>query len=265
MTSKVLSDENLLRSVVGNYYPEKRILSIEEFESGNINNTYKVNLVDSIETKSFVLQNINNYVFSNPELITQNWKTISDHIQPKLYQPQESFLERRWETPMLIPITNLDKYVCKYSDRFWRAITYIDLSKNYDSVLDPNHAYEIGLALGYFHYLLLDLPNKKLFTSLANFHDTPLLLSSLDSRASNQQTHYRDCVKMRLNYIQKLITKYRPLAFSLKDAISIGELQIRPIHGDPKTNNFMFDVFTNNAIAVIDFDTVQPGIIHYDL
>jgi len=51
----------------------------------------------------------------------------------------------------------------------------------------------------------------------------------------------------------------------LEQARHRGELTIRPIHGDPKCNNVMLDQSSGEAIALIDLDTVKPGLIHYDI
>jgi hypothetical protein len=43
-----------------------------------------------------------------------------------------------------------------------------------------------------------------------------------------------------------------------------GKLPIRVVHNDAKCNNVMFDVETNEHLAVIDLDTVMPGLIAND-
>ncbi len=43
-----------------------------------------------------------------------------------------------------------------------------------------------------------------------------------------------------------------------------GELQNRLIHGDPKGSNIMIDDDSGKGTAIIDLDTVKPGLIHYD-
>jgi Ser/Thr protein kinase RdoA (MazF antagonist) len=35
-------------------------------------------------------------------------------------------------------------------------------------------------------------------------------------------------------------------------------------HGDPKVNNIMIDDITGKGTAMIDLDTVSPGLIHFD-
>jgi len=36
------------------------------------------------------------------------------------------------------------------------------------------------------------------------------------------------------------------------------------MHGDPKVNNIMIDDYTGKGTAMIDLDTVSPGLIHCD-
>ncbi|MCP4681770.1 MAG: aminoglycoside phosphotransferase family protein, partial [Desulfobacterales bacterium] len=57
----------------------------------------------------------------------------------------------------------------------------------------------------------------------------------------------------------------RKWATVLERAKDQAELFLRPIHGDPKINNIMIDETTEQAISVIDLDTVKPGLIHYDI
>jgi len=51
----------------------------------------------------------------------------------------------------------------------------------------------------------------------------------------------------------------------LEDALEAGRLVPRIIHGDPKVNNILLDSRTGEAVAMIDLDTVKPGLLHYDL
>lgn len=44
-----------------------------------------------------------------------------------------------------------------------------------------------------------------------------------------------------------------------------GKLPLRLIHGDPKVNNILFDTRTEQAVSIIDLDTIKPGLIHYDI
>ncbi|MEI8079763.1 MAG: phosphotransferase, partial [bacterium] len=41
-------------------------------------------------------------------------------------------------------------------------------------------------------------------------------------------------------------------------------IPVRVTHNDTKINNVMIDAATDEAVCVIDLDTVMPGLVHYD-
>ena len=61
------------------------------------------------------------------------------------------------------------------------------------------------------------------------------------------------------------IQERRAWADVLEAARAQGRLALRPIHGDPKVNNVMLDNTSGQAVALVDLDTVKPGLVHYDI
>ena len=62
------------------------------------------------------------------------------------------------------------------------------------------------------------------------------------------------------------LEKRRDWCSVLEEAKVCCELLVRrPIHGDPKTPNVMIDEMTNKGMAIIDLDTVKPGLVYYDI
>lgn len=51
----------------------------------------------------------------------------------------------------------------------------------------------------------------------------------------------------------------------LEDARRLGLIPERVVHGDPKLDNLLFDVTGERALALIDLDTVQPGLTLHDI
>ncbi|WP_395167302.1 phosphotransferase [Francisella salimarina] len=49
----------------------------------------------------------------------------------------------------------------------------------------------------------------------------------------------------------------------LKHIAKTANILLRATHNDTKINNVLFDN-QNNAVTVIDLDTVMPGFIHFD-
>ena len=53
-------------------------------------------------------------------------------------------------------------------------------------------------------------------------------------------------------------------ACTLTDLLDQGELPLRVTHNDTKINNVLFNPADNNAMVVIDLDTVMPGLMGHD-
>lgn len=63
----------------------------------------------------------------------------------------------------------------------------------------------------------------------------------------------------------RFVEERRQFAVCLEEAVASGELVKRMFHGDPKVNNIMIDDFTGKGTAMIDLDTVSPGLVQVDV
>jgi hypothetical protein len=63
----------------------------------------------------------------------------------------------------------------------------------------------------------------------------------------------------------RFVAERRGSVAVLEEAKAAGHLVERPIHGDPKVNNVLMDRGGTQAVALIDLDTVKPGLVHYDI
>jgi Ser/Thr protein kinase RdoA (MazF antagonist) len=144
---------------------------------------------------------------------------------------------------------------------FWRAISCVADAIGYDKVLGLGHAREAGRALGLFHRLLSDLRPETLHDTLPGFHNTPGYLQHYDAIGAGHNLQQSATVRFCAEYIESK----RHRASVLEDAVSSGKLQLRIMHGDPKLSNILIDNNTDKAVAIIDLDTVKPGLIHYDI
>lgn len=243
-----------------------RVSQVQPFGSGNINDTFLVTVQDDNVQKSpgqlehrFVLQRINTQVFQQPQLVMQNMRIFSEHVQECL-KADNFCLNRRWEVPrVLLTKDGQDHY--SENNNFWRSISFIEGSLTFDTIQDLDHARETGFGLGMFHRSISNLPTDQLADTLPGFHITPSYLSHFDEVvAKNIIPKTAEVV-----YCLKFIADRRTWAAVLEDAKERGELPLRTIHGDPKINNVLIDTNTRQAISLIDLDTVKPGLIHYDI
>jgi hypothetical protein len=221
---------------------------------GNVNDTY---LATFHGAEPIILQRINTHVFHQPAQIMANMRTLSEHVQARL---KDKPLDRRWIVPRVYVAADGRDYYLDKQGGFWRALGCVECSRSYETVQSPEHGREAGYALGLFHYLISDLDPARLHDTLPGFHVTPSYLEHFGLvRAS--VTPQNDEVRWGLDFVEQR----REWVSVLEDALARGKLRLRPIHGDPKINNFMIDEGTGQAVSLIDLDTVKPGLVHYDI
>jgi Ser/Thr protein kinase RdoA (MazF antagonist) len=233
--------------------------AVEPLGRGNVNDTYRV------ETSSgtrYVLQRLNTAVFPNPDRVMDNLHKLTHHCQGKT-RPHG------WRLPEPVPTRCDAGWLHQDSEgSFWRLLTHIDGATSVDVLSSPEQAAEIGRALGRFHALVHDLPTADLADTLEGFHVTPLYYEryrrQLDVLALSAAAPYPESAEQEA-WCMDFIARRQTLVPVLEQAKEAGRLQLRPIHGDPKVNNVMLCSTTGCCVAMVDLDTVKPGLLHYDI
>lgn len=249
-----------LAAIASQCQAAEAIKAIQPLGNGNVNETFLVQL--NCKTRAnFVLQRLNTAVFSQPELVMQNLLALSGHVDRKLGEGIPQLNGRRWELPRPLKWADGQQDWLEENGDFWRAISYIENAYCLEVLQDLQQAQEVGFGLGMFHLLISDLPATALADTLEGFHITPNYLAEYQQVLKHTQLTASAEAEWCVNFIEKR----HSFAAVLEAAKARGELQLRPIHGDPKINNLMLDVESGQAIALIDLDTVKPGLVHYDI
>ncbi|MEJ2069883.1 MAG: phosphotransferase [Syntrophobacterales bacterium] len=235
------------------------VLEVLAYGSGNVNDTFLVT-VDTPGEWRFILQRLNSAVFRRPELVMGNFRIVTEHVQ-QLLQRQPLGSDRRFELPRLLLTRDGRDLVVDEAGNCWRALSFIEGAETFDIIKDEDQAREVGRALGLFHYLLADLPARRLADTLPGFHVTPGYLKHYDEVLAKHGAGRSPEVAYGLRFVEQ----GRTWAGVLEEAQAQGKLSRRPIHGDPKVNNVMLDTATGQAVGLIDLDTVKPGLVHYDI
>ncbi len=248
-----------LNAAADQFKPQGKVTDIQQYGNGNINDTFLVTL-DSKGEKHFILQRINTQVFRQPELIMLNMRTFTEHVRERLQRAPPSG-GRRWEVVRVLLTKGGQDHWIDPGGSFWRALSFIDGSQTFDSIKDIEHAREVGYALGMFQSLISDLPAERLVDTLEGFHITPRYLRRYDEVVA------KNCSSKspEVDYCLQFVSERRGWVHVLEDARVEGRLHLRPIHGDPKVNNVMIDTATQQAVSIVDLDTVNPGLVHYDI
>jgi Ser/Thr protein kinase RdoA (MazF antagonist) len=248
-----------LTNIAQQFAASRQVTAVRAFGSGNINDTFLVTVTDELEPH-FVLQRINTHVFLQPALVMQNMRIFTQHVCDKL-QSEANNPERRWSVPRVLLTTEGQDGWLEPDGTYWRAISFIDDSESIDIIKSNEHGREVGYALGRFHALISDLDPTQLADTLDGFHITPQYLEYYHRVLPT----YSGEVTTEVDYCLKFVEQRQVWARVLEDAKSAGKLPLRPIHGDPKVNNVMICTTTQQAIGIIDLDTVKPGLVHYDI
>ena len=240
-----------------------KLVTIVPFGNGNINDTYIAIFRNTFDEQQVILQRINGNVFSNPAKIMENLHYITQHAHPKLEKEVETS-DRVWQMPKIIQTKDGADFYTGIDGSCWRVITKIPSAQAFDTPQGPEHAAECGAVLAHFHGLLSDLDISRLHDPLPGFHITPRYLAKYDETVGSEAGQRRLNASMEARRLAKIVDDHRAFVPVLQDALAAGELKLRVMHGDPKINNIMIDVFTGKGTAMIDLDTVSAGLVQYD-
>jgi hypothetical protein len=241
------------------------VVSVREYGTGNVNDTFLVTLDAPGRNKCFIMQRINQHVFRHPELIMLNMSALSEHVQARLEKEDQAQSERRWIMPRVFQSKDGHSYYRDENNDFWRAMSFIDHSTAYPRIRDGQHAAEAGYALGRFQSLISDMHVDQMHDTLVGFHITPGYLRHYDEVLARDGVSDPGFGSADERYGKEFVSSRRKFATILEDAKASGRLPLRPMHGDPKIDNIMIDDATGKAISIIDLDTVKPGLVHYDI
>ncbi len=224
--------------------------TIEPYGRGLINDSYRV----TAGGRRYLLQRINGSVFPDPPRIMANLAALA--------RQAEAAADRGPRIPALIPAQAGDVWLRDPDGAVWRLMEFIEDSVTLARIESPMQASEVGALLGRFHTLAQGLPLATLAITLPGFHDTPAYLSRLLALLPAVEEDRADPdVERCIGFV----TARQTLARCLSGARDQGRLPMRVIHGDPKLDNMLLSRVDGRGVALIDLDTVQPGLILHDL
>ena len=254
-----------LSLLIGRFNLRGRLVALQPFGTGNINDTYLAIYRNTFTETQVILQRVNRNVFPRPEVIMANMHEICKHCHEKLEADAKAGRDDRvWQMPRIIKARDAKDFVIDADGEVWRVITRIMSAHAYDVAQGPEHAMECGAALGHFHYLISDMSPKAVKNPLPGFHVTSGYLKAYDQTLETKRAKELLRSSMEAKRLARFVEERRGLALCLEKAQKRGELKKRMFHGDPKVNNIMIDDVTGKGTAMIDLDTVSPGLIHMD-
>ncbi len=229
------------------------INSIEPYGCGHINTTF---LVETNVGMNYILQKINTNVFKNAYQLMCNINNVTKYLTG-IINAEGGDTER--EVLHIIPTTD-GKLYYESENGTWRMLSYVKNSVTLQVISDPKDFYYSGKAFGHFTRQLDKYPAEELYETIVNFHNTPSRYRDFENAVAENASGKAESVEREIAFVRAR----RDFCSLFTDKIEQGTLPLRVTHNDTKLNNVLFDKDTMKPVAVVDLDTVMPGLSLYD-
>ncbi|MCR5076863.1 MAG: aminoglycoside phosphotransferase family protein [Prevotella sp.] len=246
--------ENELKNIVSQFRIGGTVETIAPIGNGLINETLRVTTAGA-DSPDYILQRINDAVFTDVGLLQRNIEEVTAHIRHKLVMQHVADIDRR----CLRFIETMDgrTFHRDAEGRYWRMSVFIPDSFTKEDIT-PDSAFCCGQTFGDFERMLVDL-RVTLGETIPDFHNMELRLRQLRSAVS-------DDVAGRVGSVGDIISELERDADEMCLAERLhreGILPKRICHCDTKVNNMLFDA-AGKVLCVIDLDTVMPSFVFSD-
>lgn len=238
----------IINTMIQNFKIDSECMAFSELESGHINDTF---LITTLTGKQFVLQKTNTDVFKNIEAVFHNKQLLNNFLESKISQLNYKFVSYlKTKSDTLVYIDDYNNY--------WSVMLFIQDSKTITLAEDLDTVFEAGKLYGDFLYQTHTIDLTQFKDIIQDFHSVPFRLFEFD-----QALKKTTIAKSTVHGILDTISKYRSEMSMLSELIEAKKIPLRLTHNDTKLSNILFDS-NNKGIAVIDLDTLMPGIVHFD-
>ncbi len=234
-------------SILPAYGLDENSLTIENFGSGLINNTWKV----KASGNEYILQRVNHSVFKEPSNIANNINLIGAFLRKN--HPEYKFV-----SPVATHLG--EEMVFQKGEGYFRMFPFVPGSHSKDTVETPGQAFEAATQFGRFTHLLQGIDISKLKITIPCFHDLTLRYQQFTQaleEGNKQRIHdSASLIEYLLSHVD-IVNEYEYIK-------SNPEFRLRVTHHDTKISNVLFDQ-AGKGLCVIDLDTVMPGYFISDV
>ena len=212
---------------------------------------------------AIVIQRLNEHVFPDLDAVEHNSALVTRTLRRAAEHGPRRDPLRDPRRRILVPVASeRDRLVERDAMGVaWRAFVYIADSHGVTSVTDALQASRAAGAFGAFFRDLADLDAGLLRETIPRFHDTPHRLAALEAAIAADSAARVVGAMPEIAFARDR----RPLGGRLMEALLAARLPLRATHNDAKVANVLFDDATDEALCVVDLDTVMPGLAAWDV
>jgi Ser/Thr protein kinase RdoA (MazF antagonist) len=229
---------------------------VEPYGAGHIHDTYRAENGDTNHS-GYVLQRICHRIFGQIPQLMKNIGRLTAHLRRKLQTVPGAQPDR--ETLTVVPAHNGKLFYRDSEGNYWRVYRFIAAVKSYDLVEAPDQAYQGGKAFGKFGAFLADLPAAHFHETLPGFHYIEKRLNTFSAVLAADKAGRAAGVAAEIAFVRERAEEMGTILRWGRE----GKLPLRIAHNDTKFNNVLLDE-RDQALYVVDLDTVMPGYVTYD-
>ena len=233
--------------VAQSFLTESDVESFSVLRSGHINDTF---LITTTSIRNYVLQRLNPLVFKNIEGLISNKVLVSEHLA-KSGSP--------YKTVQFIKTKTKEFFYKDEFNEYWMLMDFIQDSRVHKVAANSKMVYEAGKLYGDFIKRCSSLDAHKLIEILPNFHSMPFRYDQFETALKQANENTKDLALIEIEFAKRLKKDMQQLSILKAN----NTLPVRVTHNDAKLSNILFDK-NDQGLAVIDLDTVMPGIPAYD-
>lgn len=228
------------------------IESMAPLGHGLIHRSYLLSTSVKTAQQRYVLQEINTRVFPDPEALMENVACVLDHLA-RTAGPGQRVLQS-------LSTHDGASWIAE-GGRVWRMFAFLENTKAIIGPPTVEQASQIGRAFGGFLDQMRTFPIGQLRPVIAGYRDTAQYLEALNHAVRTDPLNRAREMRREVSAVQARTDE----AMFLHQRITRGALPQRAVHGDAKLDNVLLDQRTDQAVCVIDLDTVMPGSLLHDL
>ncbi|MDX2119965.1 MAG: aminoglycoside phosphotransferase family protein [Gemmatimonadota bacterium] len=227
----------------------------EPVGGGHINAAWRITGTRPDLAGRFLLQRLNPAVFPDATAVLENCVQVSAHLRNAACAA--GWPEARWRVaePLRTPEGRLG--VPDEAGAWWRLFPWLEGTRAIREAGSAAEVHAVGSAFGRFHALMASYDGPPLRSPLPGFHDTPARLRRFEAALAAADPDRSRAAAAEV-------------AFALEHqrwagALAGAGLPETIAHNDAKAANVLLDASSGAGVAVVDLDTVMPGLRLHDV
>ena len=242
----------IFQEVLSAYDLGEGTITYKAYGEGHINNTSLVTVTGK-ETHRFILQRINTDIFTNPKSLMENICGVTSYLKDIIAE-RGGDTER--ETMTVVYTRDGQPYYTDSTQGAWRIYKFVEHTICLQQCRNTEDFYTSAKAFGQFQKNLSGYDASTLHETIPDFHNTPDRLRKFKEALAADTMHRAADIPEEIDFV----LNHEADCSHMTDLLAAGKLPLRVTHNDTKLNNILLDDKTNDALCIIDLDTVMPGL-----